>query len=219
MIDLLAAHLALRNRALAFAGPATGTMALAATADGYSRATGSFVTDGFQVGMEITPAGFATNTVDTIKSVTATNLYTVKARAVEVSAGSRSISVGLPALRAWEGDVFTPTIGRQYIDEDFSQDTSVLLGARDGGQVQEQGLYVLKWYGLTGYGMAGLRKSVDTLKLLFAPGTSLTAGSNVVRVRTDIAPNTGGLVHLASGYSVLVLTVPWWSLTTNAIAA
>src|SRR5690242_4314615 len=100
MIDTLSAQLAFRNRALGTTTfPATGTTTLDATATGYHRSSGSFVTDGFYAGMEITPVGFSVNTVDTIKAVTATDLTTVNGRAVEVSAGSRSISATFPALR------------------------------------------------------------------------------------------------------------------------
>jgi hypothetical protein len=218
-LDLLAVHLALRNRALAVSVATTGSTNLSATATGYHRAAGSFVTDGFAVGMEITPVGFTTNTVDILTRVTAADLTTKTARTVEAVAGSRTISVGLPMLRAYENVTFTPIGGRPYVEEDFTPATSTLLGMRDGGYIYDDGLYSLKWYGLSGYGVAALRQSVDALKRLFAPGTALTAGSNVVRVRTDTASQTGQIIPIAGGWSVLVLSIPWVAESINVVAA
>jgi hypothetical protein len=53
--------LALRGRVLTLSVATTGTTSLAATATGYTRAAGSFVTDGFKPGMEVLAAGFATS--------------------------------------------------------------------------------------------------------------------------------------------------------------
>jgi len=220
MIDLLAVHLALRNRALAVSVATTGSTSLSATATGYARAAGSFITDGFSVGMEITPAGFATNTVDVLTGVTATALTTKNARAVEAVAAGRTISVGFPAVRAFENVTLTPTSGRPYIEEDFVPATNSLLSfPASGGTVEETGLYVIKWYGLSDTGVSALRKSVDALKALFAPGTTLTAGSNTVRVRGDTATQAGQIIPLAGGWSVLTLTIPWRAYSVNQVAA
>ncbi len=197
----------------------TGSISLSATATGYNRAAGSFVTDGLVVGQEITPAGFAANTVDTLTAVTATDLTVRTARAVEAVAGGRTISVELPALRAWENVDLIPVTGRPYLEEDYVPATNTLITLPAfGGQVQEDGLYVLKVYGPTNVGVSALRKTVDALKALFAPGTAITAGSNVVRVRTDTSVQTGQVIPIASGFACLVLTVPWRARSANVIA-
>lgn len=220
MLDLTATTLALRNRAVSLMVATTGSTTLSATATGYARTAGSFVTDGFCVGMEITPAGFATNTVDIITGVTATDLTTKNARAVEVAASGRTISVGLPALRAFENVDFTPVSGRPYVEEDFIAATNTLLTTNaSSGTLEETGLYVLKWYGLSNYGVSALRKSVDALKALFAPGTTVAVGSNTVRVRADVGPFTGQILPQDGGWSVLTLTIPWRAFSQNAIAA
>lgn len=219
MVDLLAVHLALRNRALAVVPATTGSTSLSATATGYHRAAGSFVTDGFKPGMEFTPTGFATNTVDVIKSVTASDLETMNARAVEAEASGRTIAVGFPAMRAWENDSFTPDPARPYAEEDFEPGTQRLITQAATGKIHEDGLYVIKRYGLLNFGVAALRKEVDALKALFTPGTTLTAGSHVVTIRTDVSPQTGRVTPLTSGHAVLVLTIPWYARSTNAIAA
>jgi hypothetical protein len=220
VIDLAAAHLALRNRALSLVVCTTGSTSLSATATGYARAAGSFLTDGFYVGMEILTAGFAANGYRVLRGVTASALTTNPVPAVESAAGGRTISVGLPALRAWENVTFDPTVGRPYLEEDFVPATERLLSApAAGGEVEETGLYALKWYGIAGTDILALRTSVHALKALFTPGTKMTAGSHVVRVRTDTGPQTGQILPLTGGWSVLTLAIPWWALSTNTIAA
>lgn len=223
MIDKTALLLALRNRALTYVGPATGSMSLAAITTGYTRASGSFITDGFQVGQEITPAGFATNTVRVVTRVEALTLTvdTVGgALTAEGAAGSRSLSVTLPAIRAWDNVTVTPIAGRPYLEEDFVPATSELISIPlNGGQVEETGLYILKWYGLANKGSAGIRKCMDGLMALFAPGTALTAGSDVVWIRDDIGPATSQIVPQGTDRAVCALTIPWLARTTNLIAA
>lgn len=220
-MDLLDVHLALRNRARSLVVCTTGLTNLSATATGYHRAAGSFIDDRFYLGMEITPAGFSANTVDTLVGVTDTDLTTKNARAVEAVAGARSISVTLPALRSWENgnDPFTPVVGKPYLEEDFvPATTSLITMPAQNGVVEENGLYVLKWYGLRGIGVSALRKSVDALKALYAPGTSLAAGVDRVYTRQRPAPYTGQIIPVPN-WAVLTLTIPWWGLSRNLIAA
>jgi hypothetical protein len=80
------------------APPTTGSSAatqlannLSATATGYDRAAGSFITNGFVVGMQITASGFATadnNGRSTITGVTATSLTVTKSTPTVVEAGA-----------------------------------------------------------------------------------------------------------------------------------
>jgi len=239
VISNLAATLALRNRALDLTVCTTGSVTLSVTTTGYARADGgSFVTDGFVVGMEILAAGFTAagdNGNGIITALTATAMavdaytvtlgptgYTVAARTLvtEAAAAARTISVKLPAMRAWENTTFTPVTGKPYLEEDYVPATMTLISApARNGEVTETGLYVLKVYGLSGKGIAALRKSVDALRLLYAPGTTMTAGAHTVRVRTDVSTQTGQIIPLDGGWSVLTLTVPWWAMSTNVIAA
>ena len=220
MIDLLACHLALRTRALTAVAATTGTATLSATTTGYARASGSFVTDGFSVGMEITPTGFTTNTVDVLTGVTALTLTTANARSAEASAGSRSIVCGVPAIRAYENISLTPTPGRPYIEEEFVPATMTLVaGPASGGFLEETGLYVVKIFGVSGVGVSAIRKYAEAIKALFTPGTNITAGSNVVRVRGDTSTQTGQLIPLTSGWTAITITIPWRSYSTNLVAA
>lgn len=237
MIAHLAAHLALRNRALSLTVATTGSASIAATATGFMRTTGSFLSDGFAVGMEVVSSGFSTsanNGNGVITSVTATVMLvsmfvvavsngvttvTRPATVVEAEASGRTIAARLPSRRAFENNDFTRLSSIPFIEEDYVPATSSLSGTKNGGLVEETGLYVIRWYGLSGVGVSALRSSVDALKLLFAPGTNLTAGSHTVRVRTDTATQTGQILPIEGGWSVLTLTVPWWALSNNAIAA
>ena len=244
MISNLAATLALRNRALSLTVCTTGSVTLSVTTTGYARADGgSFVTDGFVVGMEILAAGFTApgdNGNGIITALTATAMavdaytvtlgptgYTVAARTLvtEAAAAARTISVKLPALRAFENVALTPVAGRPYITEEFIPATAELVTfPAQGGRMAETGLYVLTWYGLVavagipGIGVSSLRKSVDALKLLYAPGTTLAVGSDTLHVRGDTAVRTGQIIPLA-GWAALQLTVPWRARSVNTIAA
>ena len=79
------------------AGATTGAISLSATATGYSRASGSFVTNGFAVGQQITASGFtnaANNGTSLITAVTATTLTVSKtpATVAETAAAGRTIA-------------------------------------------------------------------------------------------------------------------------------
>lgn len=220
MLDSLSCQLALRNRALSLTVCTTGSTSLSATTTGYARTAGSFVTDGFVIGQEITPTGFATNTVDVVKAVTALTLDTVTARAAEVAAGSRTIAVKLPALRAWENVDFTATTGRPYIEEDFAPGTHRIITApMQGARAEQDGLYMLKLYGLSNVGISALRKTADAILALYTPGTVLTSGSTSVYVRGDPAPVAAQILPQGNGWSVLPLSIYWRARSVNTIAA
>jgi hypothetical protein len=225
MIDHDAAHQALRNRALALTVATTGSASLAQTATGFTRSSGSFVTEGFLIGMEVVPTGFAVNTPGIVTNVVALTLTVTGSRSAEAEAGARTLAVGFPPLVGFEGVPFTPIVGRPYATEEYSPSTSRLLTApASSGIVEETGDYFITWYGviaaglIPGVGKKAIRKSVDALKLLFAPGTRITAGSDVLRVRGEPAPQTGQIIPLTS-WSALQLKIPWRAETTNLITA
>jgi len=223
MVDITSAQLALRARALTLSVCTTGSTSLARTTTGYTRAAGSFVTDGFAVGMELLEAGFPTNAYRVVTNVAAGTLTVAGTLTASGAAGSRSLTVGLPEGRAWDNAVFTPIAGRPYLEEDMVPATSSLVTFRSqgSGSVEETGLYLFRWYGLPGTGLSALRKSVGALKALFAPGQGFTlSDGSVVRVRVDIGPYAGKIIPLeGGGWSVCTLTIPWSARSTNVIAA
>ncbi len=219
MIDHEAAHHALRNRARTLIVTTTGEIALAQTDTGFTRTAGSFVDDGFVVGMEVTPSAFAVNGVGVIDAVAATTLSVSGTRIAEPAANGRALTVGLPSLRAFENMPFTKIPGRPYIVEEYSPSTSRMVTSPVRiGRVEETGDYFLTWYGVSGVGTTALRRGVDALKALFASGTDLPAGAHVVTVRPDPGPQTGQIIALAD-YAALQLRIPWWARSRNAIAA
>lgn len=219
MPDTLGIHLALRGRALTAVVCTTGTMTLAATATGFTRAAGSFLTDGFVPGQELAPAGFADNTRLTVADVAALTLTTREGRSAEVAAAGRRLTVGPPAARAWENEDFTPPAdGRGYLAESFVPATSQLRTIpRVGGLRELTGLYILRLFGPANAGAAALRRLADAIDAVLTPGTPLTLGNgDVVYVRGDVGPSTSQILPGAAGWAFLPLTVPWRLDTVNS---
>ena len=107
-------------------GGSTGTNTfLSATAGGYARSAGSFVTDGFVVGQTITASGFtipANNGSSTITAVTPTTLTVTKTIPPVAEAGS----TGLAAMGTSTGGSggFTRTVG-SFLADGFAVGQSV----------------------------------------------------------------------------------------------
>lgn len=224
MIDEAAVQLAFRARTLSVVVATTGSTVLGATTTGYSRPSGSFVAEGFCVGMEVVSAGFGAPENATPKIVTAVSALVLECVGcvAEGATGARSLTVGAPLLRAFENAEFLPVSGRPYLEEEFVPGAGSLLTFPANGAVAEDtGLYVLKWHGLNGTGIAALRKSVMALKALFAPGTAMVVGNSTVRVRAGSgnAPYSGQIIPMDGGWAVVVLTIPWRAYSTNQVVA
>lgn len=227
MLDQDAALLALRNRMLALVVCTTGAQSLSATATGYARAAGSFLDDGFRDGMEFLAAGFGTagnngrRVIESVDATTITTTTTLAFPTVEAAAGGRTLSVGLPIGRSLDNKGYTPAPGRPYIEEDFVPGGHGLRSfPAQGGTSQEDGLYVVKWYGLAGKGSSGIRRPVQALMALFAPGTVLSANGVSLRMGDfNDAVKSGQIIPQGNGWSVCIVTIPWWALSINTVAA
>lgn len=226
MLDSVSAVLALRGRLLGASVCTTGSTSLSATTTGYVRASGSFVDDGFAVGMEITTAaGFSEfgNNISSaqgrvITEVTATTLACTGLTA-ESAGNGKTLTVGLPYQKAWENVAFTPVAGFPFIEEDFVPGTSGMIsGPYSGGTFEETGLYVVRVYGLPNHDVLAIRAYTDAIVERFTPGTSMTAGSHTVRVRGDVGPWASQIESDGDGWAVSTITVPYRAYTTNAIA-
>lgn len=225
MLDSSVAQLAMRNRARGLSVATTGSTTLVATTTGYTRASGSFLTDGFVVGVELLPAGFSTNNPDVITAVSALSITTANTHTAQASGSGRTLSVGLPSLRSWEGIGIEPTEGLHFLEEEWVPATSeVITLPASSGTMQEAGLYVLRWYGLQRYGSTPIRKCVDALRALFTPGTNITAGASTVRIGTPrsasaVGPTASQILPDGKGWLACTVRIPWWSQTTNVVAA
>lgn len=221
MIDLTSVQIALRTRALTLSVCTTGSTTLGQSTQGYTRTTGSFLSDAFYPGMEVTPSGFPTTTRKVVTDVTATLMKVAGGLSTVADASGRTLSVGFPELRAFENrEMTTDRAGRPFVEEELVPATNRLLSyPAQGGTLEETGLYVLRWYGLQKYDVPAIRKSVDALKALFAPGTTLTAGSHQLRMRSDIGAFAGQLLNTGDGWCVCTLTIPWQAYSQNTVAA
>ena len=217
MIDHYSIQKALRVKLQTLSVCTTGSVTLSVTATGYARTTGSFLTDGFVPGLEVSGTGFGAagnNTAKTITSVSALTL-TCPGCAVE-SATTATLACGLPSIRAWEnaepmdadGDPQEPVAGRPWVEEQYipgpMQKTT--LGAL--GQLEVLPIYAPKIYVPAGLGVGAARKYADALLTLFAPSTALTVANHTVVVGNVPAPYSGQLLQASPGWAVIPVTIP-----------
>ena len=225
MLNHLSSQKALRTRLRDLSVATTGTTSLAATSTGYSRAAGSFVTDGFHPGMEVLVSGFATAGLNGYKVLTEVTATTLKIdggnSATESASGNELIVCGLPEKQVWENTSLTPTVGRPYIEEEYVPGPfrTVSFPAQSGS-TEERVDYFVRWYFLPNYGMGAVRTCLDAVVALFAPGTTITTGaSQVLRVRTQVAPRASQIIRLDSGWMVSTIQIALEAETTNVVTA
>jgi hypothetical protein len=220
MIDFADLHLALRTRLIGVEVCGTGSATLAAVATGYTRASGSFLTDGFRVGMEVTPSGFSDLTTRLVTAVTATTMTVSGAVAPQGASAGRALTAFLPAMRSYDNLAFTPVVGRPYLEEDFAPATTTLLSASaDGGRTEATGLYVLRLVGLANTGHLALRAMAQAILARYGAGLGLAVAGGTAYVRGDLAPFSGPIRRMDGGWALLTITIPWRAFGTNAIAA
>lgn len=210
-------QLAMRAKALTLSVATTGVVSLSATTTGYARASGSFLTDGFYPGMEVTPAGFATNLPRVITYVTALALTVLGSVTAEGAAGGRSLTVGLPSQRAWENVAFEPTAGVPWVQEQYLPGPSAQVTLGPNGELELTPMYAL-YVNLPAETGLTVKRYVNALRVLFAPRTAIAlANGDVLRVRSDTGPYAGQLQQSQPGFAVQPLTIPFRLRTTNAI--
>lgn len=218
MIDHFANTLALRAHAFACVIATTGTTTLEANAAGYVRASGSFLTDGFAVGMEVTPAGFPQTSVGRITAVTALTLTINGGRTVAASAGARSLTAYLPAMRGYENVAITPVADTPYVTEEYLPGGGLdVITMGTNSDLEARPTYVLTLFAPQNTGIGALRKSLDALLEHFAPKTAIPVGTDTLRVRGDVGPSSTAIRQLESGWAFAQLTVPLRLRTANTI--
>lgn len=213
--------LAFRARSATLNVVDTTLTTLSATTQGYARSSGDFIADGFAVGMEVAPIGFAQTTPGVITAVSAQRLTIDGGRTSTSAASNRRLLVGLPFTRFYENTRGEPTtlVGKVYIETELLEQPTQMISATADGWREDRGVYVFRWYGISNTGAKGLRTCVDALKALFTPGTIfLTASGEAVRVRTDVTPFVGEIQQRASGHALATLTVPWKVLRRNTVS-
>jgi hypothetical protein len=220
MADMDAVDIAFRTRCAALVVCTTGSTTLEATAGGYARSSGSFLTDGFAVGMEVTPSGFTQTTPSLITAVSALAMSVSGGRTVQTSGSGRTLSVGFPALRGYDNTRVEPITGRHYVETELvPAPTRLLTFPADGGTREDTGIFVVRWYGIADTGAKGLRQCLDALSALFRPGSTLPAGTDTVRVRADSGPFASTITQRPGGFALVVFTIPWRVYRANSLAA
>lgn len=218
MINHTAALLALRTKLLALSVATTGSTTLSATSTGYARSSGSFVTDGFRTGMEVTGTSFsnaANNTAKTITEVTA--LAITASGCTTEAAGTRTLTVNLPSDRRWTNVHLKPTTGKPYFEEQYLPGPMdrITLGATSVLEVLPQ--YLIRISAPSNVGIDGLFGYADALLTHFAPNTSITLTGSTLKVRGDVAPYAGQVTQTEPGFAAVLVTVPLRLRTANSI--
>jgi hypothetical protein len=226
MFNRLGALLAFRNRLLGVTIATTGSVTLGATANAYTRTTGSFITDGFQPGLEITPTAFGANVPAVVVSRTATVLTTDSSHAIEVATAGRTLSALLPVGKLLENVPFiggsdgAPLQGKPWIQEQFTAATNHRKTfSSNGGHADATGLYLVTYYGLAGKGPEGIMAVTDAILARFATGTTLTDGTNAIQVSGKPGPWADAIIPQTDGFARCVVTIPWFAHTRITVAA
>lgn len=216
MIDHVAALLALQAKLLTLSVVTTGSTSIAATSTGYTRSTGSFITDGFRPGMEVSSSDFglsANNAAKTITAVTALTL-TCSGCAAE-SAGSRTLTVGCPANRAEENLTFEPTNGEPWVEDVYLPGPAAKLTNQTGGVLEALPQYLVRVYVPQNTGIDAAMHYATGVLNHFAAGTTFTLTDQQMHVRGDFGPYASQLIRTDSGFATLTVTVPLRLWTAN----
>lgn len=219
MIDHEGIQLALRARLLTLTVADTGSMSLGATTTAYTRATGSFLTDGFRVGMEVDATGFvaANNGLAVITQLTATVMTVDKTLTTQAASAGRQLVAGLPSRQAWENLAFPPDTGKPYVEEQYVPGPMGQETVGPLGQLEVFPLYNVQVHVPENVGIGAAARYADTLIDLFTPRTAMAVGSDTLRVRTDTGPFRGQLRRFVPGFAVVPVTVPLRLRTPNSI--
>lgn len=116
-------------------------------------------------------------------------------------------TVGIPTI-AWENVLSDPAEGDAFIAAKFAPNSSQLETLGPNGVIEHRGLFTLGIHYPANTGPQAADAMVDTLMDRFAPGTSLTAGGIVVRVRRCqrvFSANSDGAWYMVP------LTVSWYA--------
>lgn len=218
MINHRAAREALQAHVLATVLASTGHVALAATATGYTRTVGSFVDDGFVIGMEVTPSGFAANAIDVVTDVSPLTLTTATVHATESVAGARALTARLPQRRAF-GGTLDPVPGRSSMRFEY---VPAAHGAIAGNGVStygvDTGLYVVTLLAPTDCGEDLFDATLQPILDRCAPSTKLAAGAKVLTVPWSASSRRGPVLPYATaGQSYAQATIPWQAFSRTTV--
>jgi hypothetical protein len=148
--------------------------------------------------------------------------------AIQLALRTRLLTVsGLPAAanRVKVNKQYVQLAGVPYLEEDFVPSPPILVSTPgQGGTIQGSGLYVIRWYGIADKGSAAIRAGVQAILAKFTIGTTVAlTNGDAVRIGTPTQPATGayaGQIRQAgAGFAVCTISIPYWLLSQNVIAA
>ena len=213
-------QLAMRAQLLTVAVCTTGAVSLSATATGYARAAGSFLTDGFQPGMELTASGFSTSGNNGVKVITAVSDLAIACSGCAVeAAGTRTLAVALPSLRFWENTDPTQTPAAPYLIEQYLPGPATRDSIGPIARLTAEPMYVVQIAVPENTGRGAAASYADAILAVFPPGLALTSLSNgdVLKVRGDTAPYRGQLVRGEPNTAVVTVSIPFRCHSLNSI--
>jgi hypothetical protein len=219
MINHTLINAALKARALSLVVATTGSTTLAGTTTGYSRASGSFLTDNFVVGQEVTPS-FGVQTPAFITAVSALTMSVNGGRTVQSAGAGRSLRVLLPAMRAFDNQTITPLEGRWFVEGEYSPSTAALSTiTASRGYGEATGEYYWRLYGIAAVGDIPFHTMATALLACYPPGDGQAlADGSVLRIGDNPAPCVrGNVTPDQAGFSVLTVVVPWRCSFTNPV--
>lgn len=221
MIDDAAMQQCIRDLVETLSVCTTGPTTLAATTLGYTRTAGSFVTDGFAVGMEVLASGFvksANNGRKTITDVTAT-LISCDGFVADVAATGRTLFVGPPAGRAMENMVYTPVSPAPWLEEQYIPGPRYLGGISEFARISVEPQYAIRIHVKENTGTRAAHAYATALLNLFPPALVLMALPNgdVLKVRADVGPFRGQLLPSRPGFVVVPVTIPFRLHSINLV--
>jgi hypothetical protein len=221
MIDHQALQLAVRTQLATLEVATTGSTSLGVASGVYSRSSGSFLTDGFKPGMEITPSSFGTsnnNTVCVITAVSALTLSVNRTLTTETEGAGKTIAAKAPSSFAAENIPFQPVAGVPWIEEQLLSGPTQQITLGEFGWIEHDPLYVLQVHVPEGTGVGAANAYADGIIELFAPRTALTlSNGDVARVRTRPGPFRSQLRNFVTGYATVAVNVPLRIHTVNII--
>lgn len=218
MLDHHATLLALRTRLRATQVVTTGVGTFGAGRYAFTRTSGSFVDDGFRVGMEVTPTGFADNRTSIVNHVEETVLVLRDSRQVESPEAGRSLTVGIPTVCSWENQEAEPSDDHWFLNEDYLPGVPRRITNGAFGEFQTDPAYVLKVHGFKNTGAGALYAMSDAILKMFPPSYAMILADGVVlRVHSNPGPYRGQIMYDEDGFAFITITIPLWARTRNLI--
>lgn len=219
MLDPRAAKAAFRARLVGTVAASTGLATLSATASGYARPSGSFVTDGFTVGMEITPTGFSNSAVEVVTDVQPLALTVRTSHPAQPAAGTRSLSARMPQRRAFDGQPLEIVPDALAMREEYVPAPSdTITTSPRGGLTTESGFYLVTLFAPQAVGEWVLDALGHALKRRFAGGTVLAAGDVAIRCTQRPGVSLGQILpYETPGVVFRTVRIPWTAQTRAAV--